>query len=197
MNVNLNKKMDLKKYFLDTKLFRIIYIMLTAFEMLAFVDIVSLVLKSIVLVWGFLILVHNFLIEKLAFRVKYKYLLWFFIILMLTTSIIHMTIWFVPNIVITYFTAVCFFIFYGIYTHRTQDQIDQEMIFILKFFVYFSLISGFVSLVIILFKPEICLFKPEECIWNYYNLGIFKNRLTGIYVNPNMLACAMIIGIVV
>ncbi len=196
MNVNLNKKMNFRKYFLDTKLFRIIYIILTAFEMLAFVDIISLVLKSTVLIWGFLILVHNFLIEKLAFKVKYKYLLWLFLILMIITSIIHITIWFIPNIVITYFTAVCFFMFYGIYTHRTQEQIEQEMIFILKFLMYFSLISGSISLVIIWFKPEICLFKPEDCIWNYYNLGIFKNRLTGIYVNPNMLACAMIIGIV-
>ena len=134
---------------LDASLFRKAYIILISCEMLAFVYVVALILKSLVLIWGSFILVHNFFIEGLAFKIKHKYLLWSFLILMIITSIVHMSIWFVPNLVITYYTAVCFFIFYGMYMQQDLESIEKEMIFILKFFVNFGLIFGSLSLLIL------------------------------------------------
>ncbi len=173
---------------LNTELFRVIYIILVSFEMIAFLDIVSLILKSIVLIWGLFILVHNFFIEKLAFKVKYNYLLWSFLMLMIITSVVHMSVWFIPNLAITYYTAVCFFIFYGMYTERIRENLEKEMSFILKFFVYFGLVFGTLSLCVLLFKREIQ-------IGGYY-LGIFRNRLIGVYTNSNILAFSMIEAII-
>ena len=169
---------------------------LITFEMLAILDIVSLALKSVVLVWGFFLIINNFLTEKLIFKPKFKYLLYSFLVLMIITSVVHISVWLVPNLVITYFTAICFFVFYGMYKYETHEKIEQEMIFMMKFFMYFSLITGLVSLIILLFKQEISLFDQEKSLWNYYILGIFKNRLTGIYTNSNMLAFSMIQGFV-
>ena len=188
MKTNSLHKLNFRSISLDTGLFRVIYLMLISFEMIAFLDIVSLVLKSVVLIWGLFILVHNFFIEKLAFKVKYNYLLWSFLTLMVITSVVHMSVWFIPNIAITYYTAVCFFIFYGMYTERSKDQLEEEMSFILKFFVYFGLIFGTLSILVLLFKREIH-------VGGYY-LGIFRNRLIGVYTNSNILAFSMIEAIV-
>lgn len=173
---------------LDTSLFRKIYLMLISFEMIAFLDVFSLVCKSIVLIWGLFILVHNFFIEKIAFKIRYKYLLWSFLILMIITSIVHMSIWFIPNLVITYFTAICFFVFYGMYKEKNHEDLEKEMVFILKFFVNFSLIFGVLSLISLFFGQD-------SSFFGYY-LGIFKNRLIGVYTNSNILAFSMIEGIV-
>lgn len=188
MKINSLHKLNFQSLSLNTGFFRVIYIILISFEMIAFLDIISLILKSIVLIWGLFILVHNFFIEKLAFKVKYKYLLWSFLTIMIITSVVHMSVWFIPNLAITYYTAVCFFIFYGMYTERSNKELEKEMGFILKFFVYFGLIFGALSLFVLLFNREIQ-------VGGYY-LGIFRNRLIGIYTNSNILAFSMIESIV-
>ncbi len=182
------RKIGFKDHMLDTSLFRKMYIIILSFEMLAFLDIISLAVKCIVLSWGFFILVHNFFIEKKAFKVKYKYLLWSFLTFMIITSIIHMSIWFVPNIVLVYYTAVCFFIFYGMYTEQNHETTEKEMVFILKFFIYFGTICAVLSILMLFWKREIN-------IGGYY-LGIFKSRLIGVYTNSNILAFSMIESIV-
>jgi len=188
MKTNLQSKFKFRSLSLNTSFFRLIYIILISFEMIAFLDIVSLILKSLVLIWGLFILVHNFFIEKLAFKVRYKYLLWFFLMLMVITAIVHMSVWFIPNLAITYYTAVCFFIFYGMYTERDKEKLEKEMEFILRFFIYFGLVFGTLSLCVLLFKRE-------AQVGGYY-LGIFRNRLIGVYTNSNILAFSMIEAIV-
>ena len=182
------QRLNLKEMSIDTSLFRKCYLVLITCEMLAFVDIISLALKSLVLVWGVFLVVHNCFMEKLAFKVKYKYLLWSFLILMIITSVVHMSIWFVPNLAITYYTAVCFFIFYGMYLHQSYEELEKEMVFVLKFFVNFGVIFGVLSLIV--------LFGVQKANFLGYNIGIFRNRLIGVYTNSNILAFSMIESIV-
>ncbi len=182
------RKFDFKDHMLDTSLFRKIYIITLSFEMIAFLDIISLAVKCVILSWGLFILIHNFFIEPRAFKVKYKYLLWCFLVSMTVTSVVHMSIWFVPNIVLIYYTAVCFFIFYGMYTEQNHDSIEKEMAFLLKFFIYFGTVCAALSILILFWKREVN-------VGGYY-LGIFKNRLIGIYTNSNILAFSMIESIV-
>lgn len=184
----LSNRIDLRKLSLDTSLFRKVYLILISLEMIAFLDVISLILKSIVLIWGLFILVHNFFINKLAFKVRYKYILWSFLILMIITSVVHISIWFIPNLVITYYTAVCFFIFYGIYIQQSREDTEKEMIFILKFFIYFGFIFGTLSILSLFMKQKIDLVG--------YYLGIYRNRLIGVYTNSNILAFSMIESIV-
>ena len=196
MRANFKKRLNFGDLFTNLRIFRLLYMVLITCEMLAVFDIVSLVLKSIILVWGFFLLINNFLTKRSIFSPKFKNLLYLFLVLMIITAVVNMSVWFVPNLVITYFTAICFFVFYGMYAYESHGQIEQEMIFVLKFFMYFSLVTGLISLVILLFKQEISLFGRDEALWNYYILGIFKNRLTGIYTNSNILAFSMIQGLV-
>ena len=178
----------MKKLMCDASLFRKIFIITLSLEMLAFLDVPAFILKCFVLAWGFFILVHNFFIEKRAFKVRYKYLLWAFLISMAATSLMHVSIWFVPNIALIVYTAACFFIFYGMYTGNSHEEIEKEMVFVLKFFVIFGTICGLLSIFVMLFKHETSL--------GVYHLGIYKNRLIGIYTNSNILAFSMIESII-
>ncbi len=177
-----------KRNMLNSSLFRKTYILALSFEMIAFLDIISLAFKSLILCWGLFILIHDFFIEKRSFKVAHKNLFWAFLISMTLTSLIHFTIWFVPNMVIVYYTALCFFVFYGMYTQQSLHEAEKEMIFILKFWSVFAMVFGLLSLILLFVKSEYTIFG--------YNLGIFRNRLIGIYTNSNILAFSMVQSVV-
>lgn len=184
----LTLKHKLKQNMLDSSLFRKCYIITLSFEMIAFLNIISLAVKCLVLSWGLFILIHNFLIEKRAFNLDHKYLMWSFLVSMTLTSFVHFSMWFVPNLVLICYTALCFFVFYGMYSEQDVEKTEKEMIFILKFWIYFSVICGLLSLFVLIFKSDINLFG--------YNIGVYRNRLIGIYTNSNILAFSMIQSIV-
>ena len=160
----------------DASLFRKVFMIILSLEMINLIDVVSLAVKCVIISWGVFILVHNYFIEKLAFKVKYKYILFCFLISMLITSIVHFSVWFVPNIVLILFTAICFFIFYGMYVSNSVESLESEMVSIFKFIVYFATICGITSLLLLLWKKEFSLSQNYLGITFNYNFGIFKNR---------------------
>ena len=177
-------KQSFRDNVVDESLFRKLFIMTLSFEMLAFVDIAFGAVKCILLMWGLFILINNYFLSKRIFKIKYKNLLLSFLILMVVTSAVHFSIWFIPNIALAYCVAVCFFMFYGMYTSESSANFEEEMIFLLKFFVYFGLAGALASIATLFWQGEGSLFG--------YHLGIYCNRLIGIYTNSNILAFSMI-----
>lgn len=181
-------KQKISEYMLDTSLFRKLYIMVLSFEMLAFFDIIALSFKSLILCWGVFILIYKYFKDRSFFEPRHHKILLVFLTLMLATACVHVSVWFVPNLAIIYYTALCFFVFYGMYRSTPHEQAEKEMTFILKFWVIFGTICAFLSV--------ICLvFKSETPILGYY-LGIYCDRLIGIYTNSNILAFSMVQTIV-
>jgi hypothetical protein len=156
--------------------------------MIAFLDVVSLAGRCIVLSWGIAVFIYNFLIIPKAFQVKYKWLIWLFVLVGVITSLVNMSVDFWPNMVFVYHTCVCMFIFFGMYIEGDFEKIESEMIFVLKLFVLFAFIFSFFSIVILIFKAQMN-------VGSYY-LGIFGNRLIGVYTNSNLLAFSMVVSIV-
>ena len=182
------KKFKDKNIFLNTSLFRIVYLLSLFFEMLAFVDVIALAVKCAVLVWGGFILFSKFLVNKKAFKIKYSGLLWGFIAVSFITSLWNFSKDFPANMVFVYHSMVCFFIFYGMYIEKEHKLVEKEMIFLLK---VFSILSTVFSV----FSIGILVFKAQMNIESYY-IGIFRSRLIGIYTNPNLLAFSMVVSIV-
>ncbi len=172
----------------DAESFRLIFLLTLSFEMIAFLDVVFLAFKCAVLTWGFFILIHNCFINKLAFKVKYGYLLFSFLAIMIITSIVHVSLWIIPNMVIMGYTAICFFMFFGMYIDTSYQNAERELVYVFKFFIFFGLIGGLASLCTLFLNNEFC-------FCGYY-LGIYRNRLIGIYTNSNILAFSMIEAIV-
>ena len=179
MKISATLQNKIKQNMLDSSLFRKAYILILSFEMIAFLDIISLAIKSVILCWGLFILIHDFLIEKRAFKIAHKNLFWAFLISMVLTSCVHFSVWFVPNLVIAYHVAMCFFVFYGLYTEQNIKKSEQEMIFILKFWVIFATVCGVLSIGVLLVKSEYTWQRSAENLQNVYEEVIrrCKNEL--------------------
>lgn len=177
-------KSELKQRRLDTSFFRTVLIIIMSLEMLAFIDLFMGALKCLVVIWGVFIFINNFYNTRKFLKVDHKYLIFLFLLSMCITAVVNFSVWFLPNIVLVYINASYFFMFYGMHTETPHKKAEEEMVFLLKFFVYFGLICGFFSLLFIFLKNE-------TCVLGYY-LGIYKNRLIGIYTNSNILAFSMI-----
>ena len=113
---------------LDSRLFRIVYLITLSLEMIAFCDKFAIILRCGVLVWGAFILVFRFIVSKRAFKVKYKWLLWSFVAVQVLTSVWNMSRDFLPNMVFAYHSMVCFFIFYGMSQEKSHEEIEKEMV---------------------------------------------------------------------
>ena len=175
---------ELKQRRLDTSLFRTMFIIMMSLEMLAFTDLIMGTVKCLVVIWGVFIFINNFCISRRFLKVKHKYLIFMFLLSMCITAVVNFGIWFLPNIVLVYINASYFFMFYGMHTETPHEKAEKEMVFLLKFFVWFGLVCGFFSLLFVFLKNETCLLG--------YYIGIYKNRLIGIYTNSNILAFSMI-----
>ena len=179
---------NIKDRIFDTSLFRLVYVVTLSFEMIAFADIIALPIRCIVLTWGIGVFIYNFVCSPRAFRIKYKWLMWLFVFIGLVTSIVNMSYDFAANLVFIYHTIVCFFIFYGMYTERSHLRLEKEMVWIFTYLISFATFFGLVALIIVMFSAQIN-------ISGYY-LGIFRNRLIGVYTNSNLLAFSMVVSIV-
>ena len=177
-------KSELKQRRLDTSFFRIMLIVVMSLEMLAFIDLFMGAIKCLVVLWGFFIFINNFYKTRRFLKIDHRYLIFTFLLSMCITAVVNFSIWFVPNIALVYINASYFFMFYGMYTETPHKKAEEEMVFLLKFFVWFGLICGFLSLCFVFLKNE-------TYIFGYY-IGIYKNRLIGIYSNSNILAFSMI-----
>lgn len=182
-------KHKLYSAFLDTSLFRVIYIIILFFEMLDFLDVIALAAKCVVLVWGGVIFICKFLVNKAAFKVHYGKLLWGGIAAQIVSSFWNLSKDLPANLVFVYHSMICFFVFYGMYTEKEHKKLEKEMVFIFRAISILSTLFAILSVGILIFKAQIN-------IGSYY-LGIFRSRLIGIYTNQNLLAFSMVISIVV
>lgn len=177
-------RLGLKQNRLDTSFFRTMLIVIMSLEMLAFIDLFMGAVKCLVFLWGLYIFINNFCSTRRFLKVSHRYLIFMFLLSMCITAVVNFSIWFLPNIALVYINASYFFMFYGMYTETLHDKAEKEMVFLLKFFVWFGLICGFLSLCFVFLKNE-------TCVLGYY-IGIYKNRLIGVYSNSNILAFSMI-----
>ncbi len=172
---------------LDSRLFRIVYLITLSLEMIAFCDKFAIILRCGVLVWGAFILAFRFIVSKRAFKVKYKWLLWSFVAVQVLTSVWNMSRDFLPNMVFAYHSMVCFFIFYGMSQEKSHEEIEKEMVFLFKYFIVFSTVTSFIGI-------NVAVFTAQLQVGDYF-LGILRNRLIGIHTNSNLLAFSNIVAI--
>lgn len=174
-------------FIFDVGLFRIVYLITLSFETIAFCDKIAIIFRCVVLAWGAIILVFKFIIEPRAFNVKYKWLMWSFILVGIFTSFWNLSGDFPENMVFVYHTMICFFIFYAMNEEKSHDGVEREMLFLFKYFIIFSTLTSFAGILVALFGSQIN-------IGNYF-LGILRNRLIGIHTNSNLLAFCNIVSI--
>jgi O-antigen ligase len=143
-------------------------------------------LGVIILLWSFVLMYHNFLRNGNFFKIKFMPIIIAFLITALLTAIIRIRDNFFGNCFSLYhlFLLVC--IFYGMYTEKDKERIKNEMFLFCKIFVYLSTIMSIIGFFVAFIKPEFQVGK--------HFIGIYKNRLNGVYFNSNVLGVASVVG---
>ena len=175
--------LNFKKNLYNLSLFRIFYVISLVFEVVCFCELISAWVNGIFMLWGFLILIHIIFNKSYKLNIKHKKYAIMFVFLNVFTSLFNFSSNILMNIITSFHNFMCIFLFLGMRSNTSRKDIEKEMIFIMNFFVYFSIIfslCGFYSI-----------FLPK----NNFHIGICSQRFYGISTNPNLAGFISVISI--
>lgn len=202
----LKTKVALKDALYNISLFRIVFLLNLFLGTFIFLDVAAFIFLAVMFPWAFFIFKSK--IRDSSFKKVNNFKsISLFLIFTLLTSVIHIKmsfpIYFTFDLIMIYFYAICLFIFYGFLTLKTDKPslIKKEIISILKFVVFFTTITTFISLMIIPFKDQITIPSLTGILGDFnYIIGTYKrpnvNRLTAFFNNPNILAFCSVVSLI-
>lgn len=201
----LKTKFALKDILHNVSLFRIIFLLNLFLGTFIFLDVAAFIFLAVMFPWAFFILKDKFKNKSIKEIYQYK-LICLFLIGTLLTSIIHIKmsfpIYFAFDLIMIYYYAICFFIFFGFLTLIVDKPflIKKEIIFILKFVIFFTTVTTLISLAIIPFRDQIVLSSSTNWGNFEYIIGVYKrpnvSRLSGFFDNPNILAFCSVVSLI-
>lgn len=191
------------KNILNDSAFRIVYFTNLFLNSIAILDIVSVFVDALILLWSLFIFTDK--IKRKVLKVKYLNLILLFILFSLITAVVNIKIGFpinfIANLGMIYNTVICFFIFYGMYTDKNFDSIKNESILLFKIIVILTTFFTVVSFIMILMCDSFSIGWDMPIIVRYEHiLGIVKGknsfRFTGVYINPNIVAFCSVVSVI-
>lgn len=166
----------LRMLFLDTSLFRLMFILSMFFSMVMYVEKAAYVLSYVLLVWGVGLSIYAVVKRKAYAKLYLGIWLMAFLVSFAITVLVNIN----PNLQAVLYNAlmlvhagVCFFVFYGMHT-EPGVPFRWELYLMVKIIVYLSTIFTLVGLILMLFT------SGRFDNYMYYH-GVFK----GFYTNPN------------
>ncbi len=166
----------LRLLFLDTSLFRLIFMLSMFFSMVMYVEKAAYVLTYILFIWGVGLSVYAVVKRKAYATLHLGLWLLAFMASFTITVLVNIN----PNLqavaynfLMLVHAGVCFFVFYGMHTERGVP-FRWELYLMVRIIVYLSTVFTFIGLFMMLFTQG----KFDN--YMYYH-GVFK----GFYTNPN------------
>lgn len=175
--------LNLKRNLCNLSLFRILYVISLVFEVVCFCEIESAWVNGVFIFWGFLISMHIIFNESYKLNIKHKKYAIMFVLLNIFTSLFNFSSNILMNIITSFHNFMCMFLFLGMRNNTSKKNIEKEMIFVMNFFIYFSIIFSLCGFYAI--------FIPQ----NNYRIGIYSQRFYGISTNPNLAGFISVISI--
>lgn len=199
----------IKRIFCDAKNFRLFIVLCMFFSAVAFVDTIAIWLMSVCMAWGIVILWKEFRDRKFWQNIQYYKVVFVFLILNIVSFALHINRNFLVGCVYILYVSMCFLTFYGAHANGEHDKLKKEMFLFFKIMVWVTLILSFLSISTLFltnrevkgefwvhYKKIFLLLGPVKLEPDGYTLGIYQNRLTGVYTNANMLGLLSVVGIV-
>ena len=190
--IKLNKQRisnKISRIIFDSSIFRIVFLIDLFFFSVAFCDLVARVIHVFLMIWGGVILINNYFIKGIYKKVCYNKILLFFIASCLVTILLHFKDNLLMNLLYIFTYLLCFFVFYGMFSEKDVKNIEKEMFVLLKILVSLTTVISFIGLVFAVVKIQMKVF-------DYYWLGIYENRLIGVYTNSNLLALFCVLAVI-
>lgn len=170
----------IKNVIFDYSIFRTAYIISLFFSLCSGIRKIADPIFYICFAWGFILVIYKSFFDKKVTRVRYFGWIAAFLGMSLITAFFHIMDNFGMNFVMFMHASICFFIFYGMHTERNFDKVKQEMYNIALFVVVATAILNLTAIILFLFGVY----------GEYFGevFIIYKNRFTGIFINPNLAA---------
>ncbi len=131
--------------------------------------------------WSVYLFFKKLIKPKYIARIRYRKIIYTFLISGLITVIIHYSSNLFMNLFMLYWTALCFFAAYGLHSEQSFTKSKREMIYILRFIMLATSAFMLVGLGFLVIFPK------GIKLWGY-NFSIYENRFVGIMTNANVLA---------
>lgn len=132
------------------------------------------------LVWSLYLFIKKLIICGYIKKIRYRRIMYLFLVGGLVTILTRQDN-LVQNLIMLYWVAVCFFLFFGLYSEKSHRKNMQEFSVILNFIVYATtavMIGGLIMLGIF----------PKGINIGGATLAIFEDRFTGLLTNANIIA---------
>lgn len=153
---------------------------------------------KIAFLWGLLIALHEFLIKKNFFNMKYRWLLIAILLSFFITIILNRNHLFLPSVYNFGYLIISLVVFFPADIKQTQEQKKEEMYTFNMIFVGVVFIAAVVSLVQFLFL--ISYHVPTGTPGLLARQGFMEHRLFGIYTSPNVGAifgyCSIVLSVI-
>lgn len=170
-----------------SSIFRIAYIIDLFVGCIALLEGFSFAMRFILMPLGIVIILYNYLKHKTLTKVDYYKVLLLFLLSCLITSLMHCGHHLPRNLVLIMHFSICFFIFFASYIDTSFDKLKKEMLIIAKFIIYANFGLSLLGILIAITKVQINIGK--------YWLGMYCNRLIGVYTNSNLLALISVLSL--
>lgn len=179
--------MNLSKHLYNESLFRIIYIISMFLSFVCLIEVPCQVVTYVLMAWAFVLMLNKIQTKQIK-KIKYLKLLILFLLCMLLTTVINIKNNFFLNLLLVYHVAICFFIFYGLYTEANIAKVKREMLTIGHIIIQLSTLFSIIGLLIMLIEPRLTILG--------YHFGLMDNRYVGVYTNSNLCAFVSVISII-
>lgn len=188
------------KFFLNTSIFRICYVICLFLNSFMFFLPIGSVIVALLMLWSIFIIYFYYIKNRRFFNILYSRWLYAFLLSCLITSVIHIQDNFLINLYYTYQNAVCFFLFYGLHTEKNKKRVKKEMYTIFTFIVAATTVAAAASIPLIFFTNgfDVEMLTVTENGFEYImqHFLVYENRFTGFFTNPNLLAFTSVAAIV-
>lgn len=181
-----------KRFFENTSLFRIIYILDLFCCMISFVQVIGYVLLPFLFIWGLRLTYLNQRRYNTFFKMRFGIWLGAFMAASLLAIFFNITFSALISVIMFFHMFICFFVFYGMHTEENFN-FKKELYFLAYFIVIATAILNTIGF--------FCLMFGIHFEWNYEDLywiryPLYENRFTGAFYNPNLLGFVSVVGIV-
>lgn len=192
-NISRLNKNPIAKFFNNTSYFR--FALLTALFMtsLCVTEQFFYFVHAIIMVWSVWLFGNKLIRQRYIQKIRYRKLMYFFLGSGLITVLIHSEKNFLMNLYMLYWSAVCFFLFYGLHAHQSNFETKKEIKLIAGFFSALSTVVMAAGLVLLAVFPN-------GFSYGGYDFCVHNNRFVGIISNANITgfySAVAIIGLII
>ncbi len=176
----------IKTFMNDSSMFRRCFIYCSFFCFISFVQFFALACLVLLFVWGIYLLFYNEINRHVLSKTRFGFWLLAFLIVSSISPLIHFSDNITINVITQFYTAICFFVFYGLHTEKHLN-FRREFFYITRFVIYATTVVGVLGLA--------CLMADISFEVMSFKLIVYDNRFTGLYINPNPLGFMSVVGL--